>query len=156
MLVYAGFFFAVFVTAVVVFLQVQNQELSRAENAYAQEIAYGFADSMHTAFVAGPGFSGTLTLPKDILGKRYWLAVSYSPNAAALETGIVYVEWMSGGKNSSFSAPTITANYTPKTDGYGFVTAKDYGTRKFVMVDAAQGFPLNITNEGGGIRIMKG
>ena len=50
MLAYAAFFFAVFVTAVIVFLQVQTQELTRAENAYAQEIAYGFADSVHTAF----------------------------------------------------------------------------------------------------------
>ena len=160
MLVYAGFFFMVFVTAVAVFLQVQNQELSRAENAYAQEIAYGFADSIQTAFVAGPGFVESVRLPPDILGKRYWVEVSHSPNADSLETGLVYVEWLSNGQNMSFSAPTVTANYTYGTEGGPSPFVSDRITadhrKEFVVIDASQGLPLNISNEGGGIKIMKG
>ena len=160
MLVYAGFFFAVFVTAVAIFLQVQNQELSRAENAYAQGIAYGFADSIQTAFVAGPGFVETVRLPTDILGKRYWLEVSHSPSAAGLETGFVYVEWLSDGKNVSFSAPTVTSNYSFRADGGSSPFVSDRittdGLKEFVVIDTQQGLPLNISNEGGGIKIMKG
>ena len=156
LLAYAAFFFAVFVTAVAVFLQVQTQELTRSENAYAQEIAYGFADSIHTAFVAGPGFVESVSVPKDILGRRYWIMVSYSPNAATSETGIVYVELLSNGKNSSFSAPTATADYTFTAAGTFVTNRTTANGKEFVAIDAAQGHVINITNENGRIRIMKG
>ena len=152
MLIYAAFFFAVFVTAVAVFLQVQNQELSRAENAYAQEIAYGFADSIHTAFVAGPGFVESVSVPKDILGKRYRIFLSMASDASAHETGIVYVNWESTGKNASFSAPTVTAGYTHTASD--MVTSSPNG--EFIIIDPLKGSALNISNEGALIRIMKG
>ena len=153
MLAYAAFFFAVFVTAVAVFLQVQSQEITRAENAYAQEIAYGFADSIHTAFVAGPGFVESVSVPKDILGKRYWLFVSMSSIPAAHETGIAYVNWESMGKNASFSAPTVTASYDLLDGGAGgFVTKSG----NYIVIDASQGKVLNISNVGGTIKIEKG
>ena len=153
MLAYAAFFFAVFVTAVAVFLQVQTQELTRAENAYAQEIAYGFADNIHTAFVAGPGFVESVSMPKDILGKRYWLLVSRSADASAQETGLVYVNWESADKNTSFSAPTVTSNYDLTVDGAGgFVTTSG----NYIAIDAAQGKMINISNVGGTIKIEKG
>jgi len=154
MLVYAAFFFAVFVTAVAVFLQVQAQEFTRAENAYAQEIAYGFADGMHTAFVAGPGFSESVGVPRDILGKRYLLFVSTSSDASAQETGIVYVNWESSGGNASFSAPTVTASYTYAEGPDGMVTSPPGSN--FIIIDPSRGSALNISNEGGSIRIMKG
>ena len=153
-LAYAGFFFLVFVAAVSVFLNIQNQELTRAENSYAQEIAYGFSDSIHTTFVAGPGFVQTVRMPRDILGKRYWLKVSYSPNAATSETGLAYVEWESFGKNTSYSAQTITANYQPITDSLGFVTTPPGSN--FIVIDANQNLPINISNVNGTIKIGKG
>lgn len=157
MLAYAAFFFAVFVTAVAVFLQVQNQELSRAENAYAQEVAYGFADNIHTAFVAGPGFVESVSLAPDILGSRYWLVVSHSPDASAVETGFVYVEWLSNGKNVSFSAPTITTNYSYVGGADNFVSSRTAaGGAEFVVIDASQGHMLNITNKNGEIEIREG
>jgi hypothetical protein len=152
MLAYAAFFFAVFVTAVAVFIQVQTQELTRAENAYAQEIAYGFSDSIHTAFVAGPGFVESISVPKDILGKRYWLMVSKSSDPASRETGIAYVEWQSFGKNMSFSAPTVTSNYEYIGDGNGFVNASG----NYIVIDAWQDREINISNRNGLIRIQKG
>ena len=152
-LAYAGFFFMVFVAAVSIFLQVQNQELSRAEHSYAQEIAYGFADSIHTAFVAGPGFVETVNVPKDILGKRYWLLVSYSKDASA-GTGYVYVDWLSGGKNESFSAPTVTASYSPTVSG--FVNTTTSGQSKFIVIDTSQNHPVRIGNDGGNITIAQG
>ncbi|MFA6907524.1 MAG: hypothetical protein WC263_01730 [Candidatus Micrarchaeia archaeon] len=153
MLAYAAFFFAVFVTAVAVFLQVQNQELTRAENAYAQEIAYGFADSIHSAFVAGPGFTESISVPRDILGKRYWLLLSRSSDASVQETGIAYVNWETFGKNASFSAPTVTSDYGLVDEGQGgFVTASG----NFIIIDAAQGKAINISNAGGMIKIEKG
>ncbi|MFA6327848.1 MAG: hypothetical protein WCY41_00185 [Candidatus Micrarchaeia archaeon] len=157
MLAYAAFFFAVFVTAVAVFLQAQNQELTRTENTYAQEIAYGFADNIHIAFVAGPGFVERVEVPKDILGKKYLLLVSISPDASLQETGNVYVNWESAGKNASFSAPTVTASYAPTTDG-GMVTVPEespYGGR-FIIIDPSAGSALNISNNDGIIGIMKG
>jgi len=154
MLAYAAFFFAVFVAAAAVFLQVQSQEFVRAENAYAQEVAYGFADSIHTAFVAGPGFSETIRLTPDILGKRYWIFVSMSPDASAQETGMVYVDWESTDKNSSFSAPTITANYLHTEDANGMVTFPAGGN--FIVIDPAKGSYLNISNQGEEIMLQKG
>lgn len=150
MLAYAGFFFLVFVSAVSIFLQVQNQELSRAEHAYAQEIAYGFADNVYTAFVAGPGFVETVAVPRDILGKHYWLWISKSPDASARETGMVYVEWQSEGKNESFSAPTVTASYSWVNSN--MVSAPG----NFILIDPAKGGSLNISNEAGTIKIVKG
>ena len=151
MLAYAAFFFAVFVTAVAIFIQVQTQELTRAENAYAQEVAYGFADNIHTAFVAGPGFVESVSLPPDILGRRYLLFVSAAPDASAQETGLVYVNWESIGKNSSFSAPTVTASYIPTIDG-SMVT---YPPGNFIVIDPSKGI-LNISNLGSGIGLKKG
>ena len=157
LLAYAAFFFAVFVTAVAIFIQVQTQELTRSENAYAQEIAYGFADNLHTAFVAGPGFVESVSVPRDILGKRYWIMVSYSPNAANSETGFVYVEWLSNGKNLSFSAPTVTAKYSYVGGAGDFVSNRTTANGKeFVAIDAAQGHLINITNKNGEIEIKKG
>ena len=152
MLAYAAFFFMVFVTAVVVFLQVQSQEITRAENAYAQEIAYGFSDSIHTAFVAGPGFVESVSVPRDILGKHYWLLVSTSSDASAHETGIVYVNWESTDKSASFSAPTVTASYIPTiSDMVTFPSGSN-----FIVIDPSKGSVLNISNEGYRIRIQKG
>ena len=154
LLAYAAFFFMVFVTAVVVFLQVQTQELTRSENAYAQEIAYGFADSIHTAFVAGPGFVESVSVPKDILGRRYWLLVSGSSDASAQETGLVYVNWESTNKNASFSAPTVTASYIHTGDADNMVTSPTGSN--FIVIDPTKGDFLIIGNEGNRIRIQKG
>jgi len=156
MLAYAAFFFAVFVGAVAVFLQVQGNEITRAENAYAQEIAYGFSDSIHTAFVAGPGFVESISVPKDILGKRYWLFIGIAQDASAQETGAVYVNWESMGRNASASAPTVTANYTAEEDSYNMVTYSTPGMGEFIIIDPTKGSTLNISNEGSGIKIMKG
>jgi hypothetical protein len=152
-LAYAGFFFLVFVAAVSVFLNIQNQEMTRAENSYAQEIAYGFSDSIHTAFVAGPGFVQTVKVPPNLLGRRYWLKVSFSPTAATSETGLAYVEWQSFGRNASYSAQTITANYEAMVDSLGFVTIQP---GNFIVIDASQNLMINISNQNGKIRIQKG
>jgi hypothetical protein len=156
MLAYAAFFFAVFVTAITVFLQVHGTELSRAESAYAQEVAYGFADAIQVAFVAGPGFSGSTSVPPSILGKPYMLYVSTSPYAGSSETGFVYVEWESAGRNASFSAPTVTADYGITQDQSGMVTLIDNGDSRFIAVNPLQGSVLNISNEGGKMMLMKG
>ena len=127
MLAYAAFFFAVFVTAVAIFLQVQTQELTRAENAYAQEVAYGFADSIQTAFVAGPGFSQQVSIPRDLLGKPYKIVLSKGLAPASAETGFVYVEWQGASGSTSVSEPTITAAYqgTSTQDNFINATATD-------------------------------
>lgn len=155
-LTYAAFFFLVFVSAVAVFLSVQNQELSRAQNAYAQEIAYGLADSIHTAFVAGPGFVQTVSLPRNILGKPYSISISRSPDASSIATGFVYIEWQSGGKSASFSAPTVTANYQPVLGGHGIVKLVTKDRSEFIVIDAMQNLPINISNQGGAIVIGEG
>ena len=153
-LTYAAFFFLVFVSAVAVFLSVQDQELARAQNAYAQEIAYGLADSVHTAFVAGPGFVQGVSLPRDILGRPYYISISRSPDASSVATGFVYIEWQSGGKSRSFSAPTVTASYDYAGGADGMVTSPAGGN--FIIIDPAKGSVLNISNEGSGIMVMKG
>jgi len=154
MLAYAAFFFAVFVGAVAVFLQVQGNEITRAENAYAQEIAYGFSDSIHTAFVAGPGFVESISVPKDILGKRYWLFIGIAQDASAQETGAVYVNWESMGRNASASAPTVTASYDYATGPDGMVTSP-LGSN-YIVIDPSKGNLLNISNVNGMIKIQKG
>ncbi|VVB99635.1 Uncharacterised protein [uncultured archaeon] len=115
-LAYASFFLLAFVATMAVFFQMQSQELSRAEHAYAQEVAYQFADYVHTAFVAGPGFVQNVTLAPDILGKPYTISVSQkvatsATSAAERETGFAYVDWQGPSGLSTYSAPTITAAY---------------------------------------------
>ena len=114
MLSYAAFFLLVFVASVSVFFQQESQGLTRAESAYAQQIADSFADSIQTAFVAGPGFSQQVSIPHDLLGKPYKILVSYSPPPSSAETGFVYVEWNGVSGSTSFSAKTITSAYSVK------------------------------------------
>ena len=106
-----SFFLLVFVASVAIFLQQESQGLSRAESAYAQQIAGSFADSIQTAFVAGPGFSQQVSIPRDLLGKPYKIQVSYGPSAASTETGFVYVEWQGASGDASLSAPDDNDSY---------------------------------------------
>jgi len=145
-LAYSAFFMLVFVAVVAVFFQQQSQGLTRAENAYAQEIAYGVADHIHTAFVAGPGFSQTIAIPNKLLGKPYKIALSYGNNPATRETGFVYVEWRGPSGNASFSAPTITTAYKPTTtsnNDTGFITLRN---STFIVVDSAYNQTLCMRN----------
>jgi hypothetical protein len=113
-LAYASFFLLVFVSITAVFLQAQNQEMTRAENAYAQQIAYAFADQVHTAAIAGPGFSQQVAIPPDLLGKPYTLRIS-SPQVAQqaniTESAFVYVEWQGQGNPESFPSPLSFNNF---------------------------------------------
>jgi len=142
-LAYSAFFMLVFVAIVAVFFQQQSQGLTRAENAYAQEIAYGFADHIHTAFVAGPGFSQKVDIPNRLLGKPYKIALSYGSDPASKETGFVYVEWQGSSGNASFSAPTITTAYTPVTSG-NFITIR--ANSSLIIIDSAYGQTLCMNN----------
>jgi len=149
-LAYSAFFMLVFVATVAIFFQQQSQGLTRAENAYAQEIAYGFADHIHTAFVAGPGFSQTVTIPNRLLGKPYIIALSFDPSPATTETGFVYVEWQGSSGNASFSAPTITTAYKPTTTGgvnndNGFITIR--ANTSLIIIDSAYGQALCMKNK---------
>ena len=76
LLAYAAFFLLAFVSVVAVFFQLQSQELSRAQHAYAQEISYSLADSIRTALVAGPGFWEEVDMAPNILGKPYNITIS--------------------------------------------------------------------------------
>ena len=108
---YAAFFFLVFMAAVVIFFQMQSQEMYRAENANAQEIAYGFADQIRTAFVAGDGFGQSISIPTNILNKPYTLSITSAGTASTTPTGYVYVEWQGVNGQESVSAATMTTNY---------------------------------------------
>lgn len=141
-LAYASFFLLVFVATVAVFFQQQSQGITRAENAYAQEIAYGFADRINTAFVAGPGFSQEFYIPQNLLGKQYKIALSFDPNPATQETGFVYVEWKGASGEASFSAPSITTAYEPHTSG-DFITIRN---SNMIIIDSAYGQKLSMKN----------
>ena len=146
----------IFVASMAVFFQQQAQGLTRAESAYAQQIADSFADSIQTAFVAGPGFSQLVSIPRDLLGKPYKLELSGGPAPSSTETGFVYVEWQGADGNASFSAPTITTSYSALTDA-DFVT-EDSGR---ITLNPSVCQTVNMTNsfDSGGndvIRIAKG
>ncbi len=150
---YAAFFLLILVATIAIFFQTQSQETTRAENAYAQEIAYGFADHIRTAFIAGSGFSENFTIQPSILGKPYRILVSgYGASPASVETGIVYVEWQGPGGNASFSAPTVTAAYGVTTYGQ-FIT---HPPGNFIVIDSEYGQSLLMNNTNGVIRISKG
>jgi hypothetical protein len=149
LLAYAAFFLFILVSAVGVFLFLQSQETSRAQNAYAQEIAYGFSDSIGVAFTAGPGFYQKVALPPSLLGSNYALAVSKNPNAASFRTGLVYVYWNSSGKPSSFSAPTATASYI-----FQSVPGQIWGDGELIFISPSAG-NLNMSNSNGSISIRK-
>ena len=154
MLGYAAFFMLVFVIAMVVFFQMQSQELSRAENAFAQEVAYSFADSIRTAFIAGSGFSQSVAVPPDILGKPYVIGVSHSGDPGISETGFVYVYWQGQLRNASLSAPTVTSDYGMVTSG-SFMTG-DKGAEIIRINPAGNCQVVNMTNINGRIIFSKG
>ena len=152
LLAYAAFFLLIFVSSVAVFSQQQSQGLTRAESAYAQQIALSFADSIQTAFVAGPGFSQQVSIPHDLLGKPYKLVLSKGLSPASTETGFVYVEWNGIRGNTSFSAPAITSAYSVTESGSFIVL--DTPTNQ-IIIDPNQGQQLCMrnTNEGGADKI---
>ena len=152
MLSYASFFLFVFVVAVAVFFQIQTQELSRAETAYAQEVAYGFANQIRTAYIAGNGFEERVTIPKDILNKPYTLSISRNQNPTGTETGFVYVEWQGPNGPRSFSASTITSNYNAAISP-GFIF---YSSPYMITINASRNLPINISNNNGGIIFRQG
>lgn len=130
---YGAFFLLVFVGGAFVFLQMQGHDLSRAENAYAQQLAYSFADKVHVAEVAGPGFVQYVPVPSDLLGRDYNLTISrpVARGASERESGFVYVDWIaSNGRLSSASAPAITTKYGVTTgqgvsiNGEGFIVVR--------------------------------
>lgn len=148
---YGAFFMLVFVGAAGLFLQMQSQELTRAEHSYAQQIAYGFADSIYIASLAGNGYVQTVKVPADLLGRNFNIIISrpslHPGSQTYEETGIVYVEWMaSNGRLSSVSAPTITTSYN-----YWYEHGKiENNTRDFIVVMSGIG-QLNMTNRNGTI-----
>lgn len=153
LLSYAAFFMLVFVAAVSVFFQIQGQEMARAESAYAQQVAYGFADNIRTAFVAGSGFEETISLPTNILGKPYTLSVTTYQTPTQKETGFVYVDWRGQSGMASYSAPTIAGRYTYVSDP----DAVSYdASSSRIVINASKGFPIKINNTNGIIYIQKG
>ena len=150
---YAAFFLLILVATIAIFFQTQAQETTRAENAYAQEVAYGFADHIRTAFIAGSGFSENFTIQPNILGKPYRILVSHSGSPALKETGLVYVEWQGPGGSASLSAPSVTAAY--QSINYGsFITQPPPGN--FIVIDSEYGQSILMSNSNGRITISKG
>jgi hypothetical protein len=151
LLAYAAFFLLVFVSAVSVFLYAQSQDAARAENAYAQEIAYSFADSIKTAFAAGPGFRQTVPIEPTLLGKPYALSVSRRSDPALSETGFVYVSWLSPLRFESFSAPTVTASYAFAGRGGAPNAIYSPPGTDIIVINCTAGY-VNISNVAGTIR----
>jgi len=147
-LAYASFFLLVFAAIAAVFLQLQSQELSRAESAYAQQIAYGLADNVHTAFIAGPGFSQEVALPLKLLGKDYSIRVSSSTlplsqpvQSGVGETGFVYVDWQGTADTQTFSVPSVTSAFRA-TESRPFISIDG----NFIEIDASKCQRLNISS----------
>jgi hypothetical protein len=151
---YAAFFLLVFIGSVAVFLQMQNQDIVRAEYSYAQQIANRIADQVHVAVVAGNGFVQAVSIPNSLLGKEYNITIS-RPNLAspaAVETGFVYIEWVaSNGRLASVSAPTITSSYDVVTWAPK-ITLNATTNSIIVRSDVGR---INMTNINGTIKISK-
>ena len=150
---YGAFFMLVFVGAVAVFMNMQSQDLSRAEYSYAQQIADGFSDQIYVTSLAGTGFSQTVSVPNDLLGKSYNVTISRPPlgsgNQASVETGFVYVEWLSSdGRQASVSSPTITTKYELHTSTN--VPQLTNNSQDFVVIGSGIG-KFNLTNKNGTI-----
>lgn len=144
-LAYASFFLLVFAVLSAVFLSAQGQELSRAENAYAQEIAYSFSDNVRTAFIAGPGFVQDLVLPPNLLGKPYAIRLSSAAEPGLgqdiRETGFIYVDWQGQTDSASFSAPAATPLFDAETDGS--VVTYESG---FITIHPSDGQAIRMSN----------
>ena len=153
---YGAFFMLIFVGAVAVFLQTQSQDTTRAEYAYAQQIAYGFADQIYVTSLAGNGFMQNVSVPGDLLGKSYNITISRPPlsspgSQAQLKTGFVYVEWLSSnGRYGSVSAPTITTDYEMTT----YAPWINNNSQGFVVIESGIG-QFKLSNMNGTIRVSK-
>jgi hypothetical protein len=146
---YGAFFLLIFVIAVAIFFQMQSQEISRAEYAYAQQVAYHLSDQIHVAFVAGPGFWEVVRVPSDLLGKDYQFVVTRGQGQqAGHEAGFVYVSWNNGA--SSVSAPTITTAYNAviSPGNIGYIDSTKIEINRSTSC-------LNISNSGGNIMFSK-
>lgn len=151
LLAYSSFFLIVLVGAVAIFFNLQSQEAERAQNAYAQEIAYGFADHVRTALIAGNGFSEEFYLSSDILGKPYRILLSSATSPSSRETGLVYVVWAGpSGYEASLSAPTVTAAYLPVTDAHFIKLDHD-----FIVINPSVWQKVRMGNSAGNITISK-
>jgi len=151
LLAYASFFLLMLVGTIAIFFQMQSQETERAQNAYAQEIAYGFADHVRTAFIAGSGFSEEFYLPSEILGKPYRILLSRAGSPSAKETGIVYVVWAGpNGNEASLSASTVTAAYR-YTLSSPFITFD----QDFIVINPSTWQKVRMGNSAGNITISR-
>ena len=148
LLTYSAFFLFVFVVGVSAFFFIQSQETMRAENAYAQQLAYGFADNIQTAIIAGPGFEETVYIPDKLLGRDYVIAVSRGQDASAQQTGFVYINW--GNNSGGMSAPTMTADYAYVSPQDGSIWHEE----SLIFIKSSIG-RLNISNVEGQIRFSK-
>jgi hypothetical protein len=155
MLTYLAFFLVIFTAAVSTFMFLQTQETARAENAYAQQIAYSFANSIQNAFIAGPGFYQNVTIPQSLLGKPYTIAVSHADNPIGSQTGMVYVEWNSPGQSGSFSAPTITTNYSAVACCSPPLPSYIQNIGNLIVINSSVG-NINMYNINGQIRFTQG
>ncbi|MCX8198025.1 MAG: hypothetical protein N3F07_02410 [Candidatus Micrarchaeota archaeon] len=141
---YSVLFLLMLLLSIAIFFYLQSQEIAKAENAYAQQIAYQLSDQINVAFVAGDGFWHTVRIPPDLLGKNYQFMVSRAYGQQAQnETGFVYVNWNSG--KSSVSAPAITASFGISSLGSGIGYSGD-----FIEINSTVSC-LNISNQAGNI-----
>ena len=148
-LAYASFFLLVFVMISSVFLSAQGQELSRAENAYAQEIAYGFSDSVRTSFIAGPGFAQVITIPPNLLGKPYLLRISstsFGQGAQIKETGFAYIDWQGQANQQSFASPLVANSFDAVDTSDGFIKVDRGSPTQFITINASIGARLKLSN----------
>lgn len=148
---YAAFFFLIFVAAVAIFFQLEAQEMTRAQNANAQQIATGFADEIHSAYVAGPGYWEIVTVPTSTLNQPYNLSITYATSAvpSSMEsTGFVYLEWQGQSGPMSYSAPTVTNAFISNQ-------WQVYSGRITIQVNSTTP-SVNISNQNGTIDIEPG
>lgn len=150
---YAIFFLLTLLFSLYAFYQLQFQEISKAQDSYTQEFSYKIAENINFVFSSGNNSWYSFPLPPNVLGKDYYLLVSFArPGfAGQKETGFVYVN-LKDDKNTSKSAILITS-------AINFISSQDIGlvssTSNLIRINSSIRC-LNVSNNGGILYLSKG
>ena len=106
---------------------------------------------MRTSFIAGGGFSQTVAIPPDLLGKPYLLRISTTqtlPDQDITESGFVYVDWQGQANQESFTSPLVANNFDaiPSSDGFIKIDPAGGSATRFITINASLGSRVKLSN----------
>lgn len=70
---FIGFFLMTFTVLGLIFLSTASSEIDHQKSLMAWQIGHRVSDSANFALLAGAGFKGNFSIPKDLIGHEYYI-----------------------------------------------------------------------------------